>query len=59
VKERVHLDYTEIASIPNNLKVGRSLTLYDTPLSKEYTEEEIIEMIKDKGGSLGVGITFM
>ena len=41
---------TEITSLPNNLKVGKSLFLGYTPLSKKYTQEQIKNMIVEKGG---------
>ena len=46
-------DRTKIASIPNNLKVGGNLLLTDTPLHKQYTNDEIRKIIEDKGGSVG------
>jgi len=41
---------TPIKELPDNLKVGDSLDLRNTPLSKKYSEEEIRNMIKEKGG---------
>jgi len=47
-----HLDlsYTSITSLPDNLNVGSRLFLVNTPLSKQYTKEQIRQMIEDKGG---------
>ena len=46
------ISYTNIKSLPNNLQVGggRGLFLVNTPLSKQYTKEQIRQMIEDKGG---------
>ena len=41
---------TSIKKLPDNLKVGGSLDLIDTPLSKKYSEEEIRNIIEEKGG---------
>ena len=46
----LHLGNTPITSLPDNLKVGGNLYLYNTPISQNYTKEEIIKMIEDKGG---------
>lgn len=50
---------TKIETIPNNLNIGQYLYISNTPLSKKYTKEQIIKMIKDKGGSLNSGQVFM
>jgi hypothetical protein len=34
------------------LKVGRSLFLENTPLSKKYTEQQVRDLIEEKGGYL-------
>jgi hypothetical protein len=44
------LIYCKIDSIPNNLQIENDLTIFDTPLNKKYTEEEIKQIIEDKGG---------
>ena len=46
------LDNSGIINIPNNLYVEGHLYIYDTPLAKKYTEKEIREMIKSKGGTI-------
>ena len=46
------LDNSGIINIPNNLYVEGDLYIYDTPLAKKYTHEEIREMIKSKGGTV-------
>ena len=43
---------TQITSLPDNLQVERNLNLRDTPLSKNYTQEEIRKMIEGKGGEV-------
>jgi len=40
---------TPIKELPDNLKVG-GLLLQNTPLSKKYSEEEIISIIEERGG---------
>jgi len=39
-----------VENLPDNLKVGGSLNLRNTPLSKTYSKEEIRSMIEEKGG---------
>lgn len=51
-KGDLDLSYTPITSLPNNLTVGKSLFLHNTPLSKKYSKDEIRKMIEDKGGSV-------
>ena len=46
------LSNTNIASLPNNLTVGGDLGLYNTPLSKKYSEEEIKAMVKNLEGEV-------
>ena len=41
---------TPIEKLPDNLQVSGSLFLQRTPLSKKYSEEEIRNMIEEKGG---------
>lgn len=48
--------YSKVISIPNNLYIGGDFLLYNTPLSMEYNEDEIMKMIIDKGGYLGGSI---
>ena len=43
---------TYISSLPDNLKVGISLDLRNTPLAKKYSEEQIKQMIEEKGGEV-------
>ena len=50
VNLNLYLTNTLIKEIPSNLKVGLSLLLTNTPLSKEYSEEKIQYIIKEKGG---------
>lgn len=50
VEGSLNLSNTKIKSIPNNLKVDGSLNMYNTPLSKKYTQEQIRNMIEEKGG---------
>jgi hypothetical protein len=44
------LTNTKITQLPNNLQVGGDLWLSNTPLSREYSEGEILQMIEDTGG---------
>jgi hypothetical protein len=44
--------YTNISEIPNNLYVHYDLYVYDTPLSRKYSSDEIREMITSKGGTI-------
>ena len=50
------LPYTNISEIPNNLYVHYDLYVYDTPLSRKYSSDEIREMITSKGGTIIGGI---
>jgi hypothetical protein len=45
-----YLGLTKITSLPDNLKVSGDFYLGLTPLSKQYTKEQIRQMIEDKGG---------
>jgi hypothetical protein len=45
------LSRTPIESLGNLTSVGDVLYLYDTPLSKKYTEEQIRQMV-DVGGNI-------
>ena len=46
VKGSLGLDWTNITELPNNLYVGINLYINDTPLAKNYTDDEIREIIK-------------
>jgi len=50
VNGSLFLDDSKISSIPNNLQVEGSLTFARTPLSDKYTEEQVRQIIEDKGG---------
>ena len=50
VSGHLSLKDTSIKELPDNLQVGVSLDLRNTPLSKKYSEEEIRNMIEEKGG---------
>ena len=43
---------TSIEEIPNNLYVGGDIYIYDTPLAKKYTDEEIYEIVTSTGGKI-------
>jgi hypothetical protein len=43
---------TKITSLPKNLKVGDSLYLENTPISKQYTKEEIKQMVPGVEGKI-------
>ena len=57
VEGNLYLDETEIESLPGNLIVKWNLWLEDTPLAQKYTKEQIVFMIKEKGGSVGNVVT--
>ena len=42
---------TNISSIPNKLNV-KELSVYETPLGKKYSSEQIFQMINKKGGNV-------
>ena len=52
VRHTFWLDDSNIAEIPDNLYVGGSLYMANTPLANKYTNEEIYEMIKLRGGKI-------
>jgi hypothetical protein len=54
-KDTLDLENTKITSLPDNLTVGRSLNLINTPLSEKYSREQIRKMIEDKGGEIKYG----
>lgn len=41
---------TNISDIPNNLKIRGDFLVRNTPLSDKYTKDEIISLIKERGG---------
>jgi hypothetical protein len=43
---------TSISKIPDNLNIGGNLYYSSTPLLKQYTKDEIKQLIIDKGGSV-------
>ena len=45
---------TRITSLPNDLQVGGDLFLGSTPLSKNYTEEEIKQMVPGVKGTIKI-----
>lgn len=51
VNGKLDVTNTNISSIPNNLNV-KDIILYGTPLDKKYTNEEIVQIIKKKGGNV-------
>ena len=59
VGKNLHLDFTQIESIPNNLTVRDTIFFQNTPLSDEYTEEEIESMIEEKGGFVGISVKIL
>ena len=46
------LYYTQIEEIPMNLNIGTNLRLYQSNLSV-INEDRIVQMIKERGGSIG------
>ena len=59
VGRNLYLDFTQIESIPNNLTVRDTIFFQNTPLSDEYTEEEIESMIEEKGGFVGISVQIL
>jgi hypothetical protein len=49
----LRLDFCNIKELPRGLKVEKDLFLRHTPISNEYTQIEIQEMIIEKGGFIG------
>ncbi len=43
---------TSIEELPNNLYVGDDIYINNTPLERKYTDEQIYEMIKLRGGEI-------
>jgi len=52
VGDSLNIKETSIEEIPNNIYVDLSLYIENTPLAKKYTDKEIYEMIKLRGGEL-------
>ena len=52
VGDSLDLHNTPITNLPDNLTVGGSLDLGNTPLSKQYTEEEIKQMVPGVKGNI-------
>jgi hypothetical protein len=52
VKGSLYLRATKIETLPDNLKVGRNLFLYHTPISKKYSEEQIRQMVPGVEGPI-------
>jgi len=48
----LNLRDTKISFLPDNLTVGGSLYLKNTPLVDKYSEEQIKQMIEEKGGEV-------
>jgi hypothetical protein len=43
---------TSIEEIPDNLYVNGDIYIYDTPLAKKYTDEEIYKIVASTGGKI-------
>jgi len=56
--DSLNLNNTPITSLPDGLKVGGNLNLYNTLLSKKYSKDQIKQMIEDRGGYVKGGIYF-
>jgi len=52
VDESLIMIGTSIEEIPDNLYVSGDIYIYDTPLAKKYTDEEIYEIVTSTGGEL-------
>ena len=46
------LNNSNLTELPDDLYVGIDLCIENTPLANKYTDDEIIEMITSKGGTL-------
>ena len=51
-KGSLNLSDTPITSLPDNLTVRGTLYLTNTPLSKQYTKEQIKQMVPSLKGSI-------
>ncbi len=52
VDDDFDLDQTNIKELPDNLYVGRHLWIYNTPLARKYTDEEIYKIVASTGGQI-------
>ena len=52
VTNDLHIYNSNISEIPNNLNIGGNLHCDKTPLLKQYSPDEIKQIIIDKGGSV-------
>ena len=51
-KGELNLNSTPITSLPDNLEVRGNLYLFNTPISKKYTEQEIRQMVPGVKGEI-------
>jgi hypothetical protein len=54
VKRNLWLSNTEITSLPKDLEVKGDLRIYDTPVSENYTEDEIRQMVPGVKGDIKI-----
>jgi len=47
---------TDITEVPNGLRVGLGFYIGDTPLAGKYKHRELLKLIREKGGSLGMNV---
>ena len=52
------LTASKITELPNNLTVGGGFDLYDTPLSKKYTKEQLKQMLPGVKGTIKTNVTW-
>ena len=52
VGDDIDLSFTRIDSLPYGLTVGGDIDLSETPLSEQYSEDEILKIIQDKEGNV-------
>ena len=52
VEDGLDLSYTAIVELPKRLKVGGSIVVDNTPLSKKHSADQIRKMIQDLGGTV-------
>jgi hypothetical protein len=48
----LNLSNTAITSLPDNLKVGEDLHLFNTPITEKYSKKEIKQMVPGVKGRI-------
>jgi hypothetical protein len=52
VEGTIQAEYSGVKSIPNNIKVNGNLWLHETPISKQYTKEQLKQMLPGVKGDI-------